>query len=91
MPGIKIVQFHAPLYYANVDKFKSTIFKTCNSVSMRKKLSNAVQQVSDFGKCELTYDYLILNCNSVLYIDLMGVNALKQVIKKYLCDAVVTV
>lgn len=85
IPGIKVVYFQAPLHYANVERFKLNIFKACAIIKKEKdlpskrKVAISLPPNAEAINVIMPTRHLILNCSGIVYVDIMGVNALKQV------------
>lgn len=77
IPGVKIVHFAAPLYYANVDAFMKKLFKKCSQDATKQTevIDDKVSATSEDGCSK----HIIIDCSGMIYVDLMGINALKQV------------
>lgn len=94
MPGLRVFHFNAPLYYANVENFKPKLYKRCNVDLQAMRASQVPPPAPVVGKksqkvvvppvpivpdgIKIPY-CVVIDCSGFSYIDLMGVNVLKQV------------
>ncbi|KRZ26913.1 Prestin, partial [Trichinella pseudospiralis] len=86
IPGIRVFHFTAPLYYANVEHFRPKLYKRCGIDIERYKQK---QQSASAGKNaspnsettmpEIELHHIVIDCSGFSYVDLMGVNVMKQV------------
>uniref|UniRef100_A0A5S6R137 STAS domain-containing protein n=1 Tax=Trichuris muris TaxID=70415 RepID=A0A5S6R137_TRIMR len=76
MPGIKVFHFTAPLYYANVGHFKPKLYKRCNIDPEQLKQE---QKANGGSATSENLHHVILDCSGFSYVDLMGVDMLRQV------------
>ncbi|CDW54950.1 Sulfate permease family protein 3 [Trichuris trichiura] len=78
MPGIKVFHFTAPLYYANVGHFKPKLYKRCG---INPELLKQEQKAKDssISNNNSSFHHVVLDCSGFSYVDLMGVDVLKQV------------
>ncbi|KRZ90488.1 Prestin [Trichinella sp. T8] len=91
IPGIRVFHFTAPLYYANVEHFRPKLYKRCGIDIERYKQK---QQSAAAGKNaspdkknnsettampEIELHHIVIDCSGFSYVDLMGVNVMKQV------------
>lgn len=89
-PGIKVYRFPAPLYYANVENFRSRLYKLCKiDPALLKKSASAAsnkafdeaQKADEKAPAQKSNDieFVIIDCSGFSYVDLMGVNVLAEV------------
>ncbi|KFD52605.1 hypothetical protein M513_06452 [Trichuris suis] len=76
MPGIRVFHFTAPLYYANVGHFKPKLYKRCG---INPELVKQEQEAKGSSISNNNFHHVVLDCSGFSYVDLMGVDVLKQV------------
>ncbi|XP_043925149.1 sulfate transporter [Protopterus annectens] len=103
--GVEIFRFEAPLYYANKEYFRSSLYKRTginpiSLISARKKIekklreqnqtdtanhdsSKKVDVVLPLCHDEAKFHTLIIDCSSVTFVDTVGVNILKEILKDF--------
>lgn len=81
MPGIKVVHFEAPLYYANVEAFKDKLYKSCMILKTSKTTSFADNnnKISSVSLNTFVTLHIVIDCSGFIYVDLMGIRTLEQV------------
>lgn len=84
IPGICVISFSSPLYYANVDVFKKQLQKKCDYSMKNKKASEADNSEED----EITEEaekvkHVIIDCSGISFIDAMGADAILHVYTDY--------
>ncbi|KIH53142.1 STAS domain protein [Ancylostoma duodenale] len=88
--GICIVRFDAPLLFTNVEHFRAMIENVskhwnnveCNSPTTEESSATEDEEVVDKYRrpsCTRPRKFLIVDCSGFVYVDMMGVNCLKEI------------
>ena len=87
--GIKIFYFSAMLFFASAERFKSQLFeKTFNPLTAAAnqivEVDESVEKISNnMNKSEKGIHHIIIDCSTMTYIDMAGVNVLRMIVKQY--------
>ncbi|KAL6740476.1 hypothetical protein Aduo_013827 [Ancylostoma duodenale] len=88
--GICIVRFDAPLLFTNVEHFRAMTENVskhwnnveCNSPTTEESSATEDEEVVDKYRrpsCTRPRKFLIVDCSGFVYVDMMGVNCLKEI------------
>ncbi|EYC39303.1 hypothetical protein Y032_0663g1303 [Ancylostoma ceylanicum] len=94
--GICIVRFDAPLLFTNVGHFRAMIEYVskhwdnleCNSSTTEQSSEEEDEMEKNQRRqsCLRSRKFLIVDCSGFVYVDMMGVNCLKEVYEELLCS-----
>ena len=86
LENVQIVTFQAPLHFANVEKFKDMFVNllSVNIVLRFNGFKKSKANESDDEETPLTSRIIIVDCSAISYVDVMGLDAIKEVSVKVL-------
>uniref|UniRef100_W6NJ32 Sulphate transporter and Sulphate transporter antisigma-factor antagonist STAS domain containing protein n=1 Tax=Haemonchus contortus TaxID=6289 RepID=W6NJ32_HAECO len=79
--NVCVVRFDAPLLFTNVEKFREmvdVITRNWESVICNSELETKENSLLDEEETTRLSKFLIIDCSAFVYIDMMGVNCLKE-------------